>query len=169
MAVKANQGRLYRLIEAIVSCRKPVQPSLTTQNQQRGRTEKRCLRVFSAHGIDPQQWPAVKTIVAIDRQRNSDEKDSKHCAYYISSLRTTAAIWSDEVRGHWSIENRLHWPKDVLLNEDDIYGREANALLTASLFRSITINLLRLNGFKSIASALRELANQVERIFRLLQ
>jgi predicted transposase YbfD/YdcC len=73
------------------------------------------------------------------------------------------------VRGHWRIENQLHWPKDVVLHEDETYGRDPNALLNASLFRSITINLLRLNGFKSFTSALRELANQVEKIFRLLQ
>lgn len=169
MAVKANQGNLYQLINAIVSHRKPVQPSLTKETQQHGRAEKRCVRVFSAHGSDPHQWPAVKTIVAIDRNRTYRGNDSHHCAYYISSLKTTASIWSDEVQGHWRIENRLHWPKDVLLKEDDTYGRKANVLLTASVFRSITINLLRLNGFKSIAAALRELANQVERIFRLLQ
>ena len=73
------------------------------------------------------------------------------------------------VRGHWSIENRLHWPKDVVLHEDETYGRNPNALLNASLLRSITINLLRLNGFQSLTSALRELANQVEKIFRFLQ
>ena len=73
------------------------------------------------------------------------------------------------VRGHWSIENRLHWPKDMVLHEDKTYGRDSNALLNASLFRSITINLLRLNGLNSLTSALRELANQVEHIFRFLQ
>ena len=73
------------------------------------------------------------------------------------------------VRGHWSIENRLHWPKDVVLGEDDAYGTNGNALLNASVFRSITINLLRLNGFDRIKPALRLLANQVHQIFELLQ
>ncbi|MEM6425142.1 MAG: ISAs1 family transposase, partial [Cyanobacteria bacterium P01_D01_bin.128] len=63
----------------------------------------------------------------------------------------------------------LHWPKDVVLHEDDTYGRNPQAFLNASLFRSITVNLLRLNGFKSVTAALRGLANQVETIFRLLQ
>ena len=73
------------------------------------------------------------------------------------------------VRGHWSVENRLHWPKDVVLGEDDAYGKNSNALLNASVFRSITINLLRLNGFDSIKPALRLLANQIHQIFELLQ
>lgn len=73
------------------------------------------------------------------------------------------------VRGHWSIENRLHWPKDVLLREDATYGREENAVLNRSIFRSITINVLRLNGFQSIAPALPRFANQVDEIFKLLQ
>jgi hypothetical protein len=37
------------------------------------------------------------------------------------------------IRGHWCIENRLHWPKDVVLDEDASYGREPNAL---DLFRN---------------------------------
>ena len=73
------------------------------------------------------------------------------------------------IRGHWGIENRLHWPKDVLLQEDKSYGRQQNALLNASLFRSISLNLLTLNGFSSVAGALTELANQVQRIFSFLQ
>lgn len=88
---------------------------------------------------------------------------------FVVSIATTARLCNNRVRGHWSIENRLHWPKDVVLHEDDTYGRNPNALLKASLLRSITIDLIRLNGFKSVTSALRELANQVETIFRLLQ
>jgi len=84
-------------------------------------------------------------------------------------MATTARLCNDIVRGHCSIENRLHWSKDVVLHEDETYGRNPNALLNALLFRSMTINLLRLNGFKSLTSALRKLANQVETIFRLLQ
>ena len=73
------------------------------------------------------------------------------------------------IRGHWNIENRLHWVKDVVLDEDASYGKEPNALLNASVFRSITMNLLRINGFDSPTAALRKLANQVKLIFRLLQ
>ena len=54
------------------------------------------------------------------------------------------------------------------LKEDNSYGRDQNALLNASLFRTISLNLLKLNGFTSVAEALTELANQVHRIFSFL-
>lgn len=169
VAVKANQGKLYRQLETIVRYRQPRQTASTPFERHHGRQEQRLVSVYSAQGIDPQRWQGAKTILCVERRRCTAERCSIQRVYYLSSIATTARLSNDMVRGHWSIENRLHWPKDVVLNEDDTYGRNPNALLNASLFRSITINLLRLNGFKSVTSALRELANQVERIFRLLQ
>ncbi|NEQ42775.1 MAG: ISAs1 family transposase [Leptolyngbya sp. SIOISBB] len=169
VAVKENQGKLYRQIETIIRYRQPRQTASTPFECHHGRQEQRRVSVYSAQGIDPQRWQGTKTILCVERRRCTPDKCSIHRAYYLSSLATTARLWNNMVRGHWSIENQLHWPKDVVLHEDETYGRNPNALLNASLFRSITINLLRLNGFKSVTSALRELANQVERIFRLLQ
>lgn len=169
MAVKKNQGKLYRQIETIIRYRQPRQTASTSFECQHGRQEQRLISMYSAQGIDSQRWRGANTILCVERRRCTAERCSIHQAYYLSSIATTARLCNDIVRGHWSIENRLHWPKDVVLHEDETYGRDPNALLNASLFRSITINLLRLNGFKSVTSALRELANQVEKIFRLLQ
>ena len=169
VAVKRNQVRLYHQVESIVTHCKPIQPTRTLHEQQRGRTETRCVRVFSATGIDTEQWPGVKTIVCVDRARQFKGRCTMHRAYYISSVSASSKAWMETIRGHWSVENRLHWCKDVVLNEDSAYGREPNALLNASVFRSIAINLLRLNGFDSLKSALRELANQIPQIFKLLQ
>lgn len=169
VTIKGNQGRLHRQVEAIATYRQPQQPSFIVQQQQHGRQEHRQVSVFSATGIDIQRWPGAKTVLCVERKRCCRGKCSTHRAYYLSSVATTARAWMEMVRGHWSIENRLHWPKDVVLQEDTTYGGDPNALLNASVFRSITINLLRLNGFDSLTSALRQMANQVERIFRLLQ
>lgn len=159
----------YLQVEAIATYRQPQQPSFTVQQQQHGRQEHRQVSVFSATGIDTQRWPGAKTVLCVERQRCSQGKCSTHRAYYLSSVATTARVWMERVRGHWSIENRLHWPKDAVLKEDDTYGGNPNALLNASVFGPITINLLRLNGFDSLTSALRQRANQIEHIFRLLQ
>ena len=169
VVVKANQGKLYRQLETIVRYRSPRQTASTPFECHHGRQEQRRVRVYSAHGIDAQRWQGAKTFLCVERRRCTPEHCSIHHAYYLSSIATTARLCNVMVRGHWSIENRLHWPKDVVLHEDDTYGRNPQALLNASLFRSITVNLLRLNGFKSVTAALRGLANQVETIFRLLQ
>lgn len=169
VAIKENQGKLYRQIETLVRYRQPRQTASTPFEYQHGRQEQRIVRGYSAQGLDTQRWLGAKTVLCVERRRCTSDQCSIHQAYYLSSVATTARLWNDMVRGHWSIENRLHWPKDMVLHEDKTYGRDSNALLNASLFRSITINLLRLNGLNSLTSALRELANQVEQIFRFLQ
>lgn len=169
VALKANQPRLHRQVESIARHCKALFPPIETDEHQRGRHETRTLRVFDAVSLDAQQWPHVQSIVVVHRQTTCQGKTSRHTAYYISSITTSAQAWMRLVRGHWSVENRLHWPKDVVLGEDDAYGTNSNALLNASVFRSITINLLRLNGFDGIKPALRLLANQIHQIFELLQ
>lgn len=126
------------------------QTAATPVECQHGCQEQRFVRVYSANGIDTQRWLGAKTVLCVERRRCTADKCSIHQAYYLSSVATTAAVWNTLVRGHWSIENRLHWPKDVVLHEDETYGRDPNALLNTSLFRSITINVLRLNGFNAV-------------------
>lgn len=169
VAVKGNQKKLYEQLSAIAAHRAEQQPSATTDEQQYGRHERRQVRLYSAVGIDTGQWPGAKTVLCVERQQTRKGKCSTHKADYLTSVATTATAQLEAIRRHWSIENQLHWPKDMVLNEDDSYGREPNALLIASVFRSITINLLRLQGFRSLTSALRELANQIEQVFQLLQ
>jgi predicted transposase YbfD/YdcC len=169
VALKPNQPSLYRQVKSIAQHCKALFPPLESDTQQRGRHEKRTLNVFDAASLDAQQWPQVRSILSVHRQTTRKGKTSAHTAYYISSVATSAHTWMRLVRGHWSVENRLHWVKDVVLGEDNAYGINSNALLNASVFRSITINLLRLNGFDSIKPALRLLANQVHQIFQLLQ
>ena len=169
VALKANQAKLHHHVESIVAHCKPCFPAFETHDQQRGRHERRCVTVFEPMGIDTDQWPQVRSVLCLERETTRNGKTTCHRAYYISSLATTPRHWMELVRGHWSIENRLHWTKDVLLHEDQSYGLNTNALLNASVFRTITINVLRLNGFESIKVALRQLANQVQQIFKLLQ
>jgi predicted transposase YbfD/YdcC len=72
------------------------------------------------------------------------------------------------MRERWGIENRLHWLKDVVLGEDGHRFEDQQALLNWSLFRTVAINVLRLNGFHSLKTALTKLANRVDMIFPLL-
>jgi predicted transposase YbfD/YdcC len=119
-------------------------------------------------GLARQQWQAIESIVCVERWGNRQGKDYQHRAYYISSVATSAHRWQALVRQHWGIENRLHWPKDVVFAEDDYRLEDQQALLNWSLFRTIGINGLRLNGFQSLKTALTKLANRVDLIFPLL-
>jgi predicted transposase YbfD/YdcC len=97
-----------------------VQPARSNSEDGKN-TDKSAL--FAPTGIDTERWPGVKTLLCIERKRSVKGKCSTQRSYYISSVATTAAAWMKMIRGHWCIENRLHWPKDVVLDEDASYGR----------------------------------------------
>ena len=78
----------------------------------------------------------------------------------------TLAAW---VRGHWEIENKLHWVRDVTYQEDKSLVRTGNAPRVMASLRSLAISLLRLDGHSNIAAANRCRARDPQRTLKLLQ
>ena len=75
------------------------------------------------------------------------------------------AAW---VQAHWDIENRLHWVRDVTFDEDRSQVRTGNTLRVMAALRNIAIGLLRLDGHRNIAAALRHHARDTDRPINLL-
>jgi hypothetical protein len=71
-------------------------------------------------------------------------------------------------RGHWSIENRLHWVRDVTFDEDRSQVRKGAGAQIMAALRNLAIGLLRRAGAKNIAAALRHCARYVEKALRLI-
>ena len=78
----------------------------------------------------------------------------------------TLAAW---VQGHWHIENRLHWVRDVTYSEDRSLVRTGNAPRVMASLRSLAIGLLRLAGHTNIAEANRHHARDPHRTLNLFQ
>lgn len=72
------------------------------------------------------------------------------------------------VRGHWTVENRLHWVRDVTFDEDRSQIRKGNGPRVMATLRNLAISVLRLAGAVSIASAIRSCHRSVERCLRLI-
>lgn len=72
------------------------------------------------------------------------------------------------VRGHWTVENRLHWVRDVTFDEDRSQIRKGNGPRVMASLRNLAISLLRLAGADSIAKAIRWCHRRVERALRLI-
>ena len=74
-------------------------------------------------------------------------------AYYISSATGLSAdTWGDVIRGHWGIENRQHYVRDVTCDEDRSRIRDNPGIMARA--RSFSLNILRHNGVANIAQAL---------------
>jgi predicted transposase YbfD/YdcC len=80
---------------------------------------------------------------------------SKEWHYYISSLdaRRTARQMADYVRGHWSVENNLHWQLDVSFNEDQRRVRKGHGAENASRLSRLALNLLKRESSQKVGIA----------------
>ena len=72
------------------------------------------------------------------------------------------------VRGHWRIENSLHWVRDVTFDEDRSQVRKGNGPRVMATLRNLAISVLRLAGATSIAKSTRWLCRNVNACFRLI-
>ena len=94
-------------------------------------------------------------LVKVERFGTRAGKPYHQIVYYISSLTINAAQFAQGIRGHWGIENRLHWVKDVVLDEDNSRMRQGNAPANFSIIRSLVLTILRYNGYSSITTGIR--------------
>lgn len=138
----------------------------------RGRDERREVSVYDdLYGIDTTQWIGIKEIIKIERTiyTNKKQKSSIDISYYISSTKLTASEYNKGIRSHWSIENSLHYVKDVTFNEDASRIRTGNAPTNFSIVRNIAINILRRMNFNSFPQAIRMIGGDIKVLMEVLE
>lgn len=67
---------------------------------------------------DYPDWPNLNTIIRVNRRRSFTYHSEEETCYYISSLRESASAIAYRIRGHWGVENRVHYVRDVTFGED---------------------------------------------------
>ena len=111
----------------------------------------------------------MKSLIRVERFGTRAGKPYEETAYYISSITLNASGFAKGIRGHWGIENRLHWVKDVIFREDKAQMVDGYAAANFSIVRSFVINLFRCNGFNSVTSAIRHCAHNILLLFSFLE
>ena len=86
-------------------------------------------------------WAGLKAIVKVKATRHHTKKEVFR--YYIASLDEKAEFLLNTIRGHWGIENKLHWVLDVVFREDNSRARSENSAENFAVLRHIALNLLR--------------------------
>ena len=89
------------------------------------------------------KWPQARTLALVEAIREINGVASTERRYHISSLLADAERMGAVVRGHWGVENGLHWSLDVAYGEDQSRMREGNSAENFSILRRITLNLLK--------------------------
>jgi predicted transposase YbfD/YdcC len=166
--VKGNQPQLLedlRLLFAPLSLAKragegilrlPEQEAQTT-DKGHGRLEIRSIRV-SAELKGYSDWPGLEQVWEIRRRWQYKGEWHEEVRYGVTSLPATVAIPERLLklkRGHWTIENRLHYGKDVTMGEDRSTVHVDNGPKIMATLRNTAVSLLRRAGFSTIAARMR--------------
>jgi predicted transposase YbfD/YdcC len=165
LTVKRNQPSLHAQLTALPWKQVPVADE--GRGRGHGRAERRTLKVtaVAAGLLFPHATQAVQ-VVRRRRPLNGGKRWSTETVYAITSLDATQAHpadLADIIRGHWAIEDRLHWIRDVVFDEDRSQIRTANGPRIMASLRNLAITVLRLSGADNIAAALRHHARRPNR------
>ena len=127
----------------------------------RSRAEDRTVEIFLAgQALAATDWhPHVKTIIRVTRRtllRSAATglwAERGEIAFYVSSAADLpASEWAAAIRGHWGIENRNHYVRDVSFDEDKSRIRDNPGIMARA--RSFALNIMRKNGVTNVAKAL---------------
>lgn len=161
--VKENQPQLYDDLRWLFEWPAPGEPfaEVVEHASHGGRVETRRLWASSAlHGYS--DWPGLRQACKVERTVRHKGTVTTEVRYAITSLgpRVGPAALLRTWRGHWAIENRLHYVRDVTFGEDASQVRSGSAPQVLAALRNATLALLRRAGHTNIAAALRATAWQ---------
>jgi predicted transposase YbfD/YdcC len=167
LIVKRNQPGLHAQLAALPWREVPV--AYTKRERGHGRTERRTLKVTAvAAGL---AFPHAAQAIQITRRRKVKGKWSRESCYAVTSLTVTQASPAQLaaiIRGHWGIEDRLHWVRDMDFDEDRSQIRTASGPRIMASLRNLVVTILRLAEARNIAAALRYHARSSSRPLRTI-
>jgi len=152
IALKGNQGNLLKEISTFIDgmIDGGEAPSYVSEDRKRGRYER---RKCWAYGDDLEnwvtdhgEWEGLRSVVALELEREENGNTSIERRYFITSLAPDAEKLAKVVRAHWGIENTLHWSLDVIFGEDACRARTENAACNLSTLRRLALNMLKTTG-----------------------
>jgi len=181
MTVKQNQKGLFDRLNALDWTSVPI--SHTTIDKGHGRHEKRTIQVTDAP--DDLGFPHCSQVFLIERyttrtvrkrRKNSRKYKTVKVKTAVAALGITSLSSREAaphhlaayVRGHWAIENKIHWVRDVTFREDASQIKTAARPRVMATLRNLAIGLLRQAGHTKIAATIRKIHNDPRLLFTIL-
>jgi predicted transposase YbfD/YdcC len=151
LALKGNQGTLHEDVELFAAEQKAngfkdTQVSRhETIDGDHGRIETRAYTAF--HDVawlqERHDWPGLKGLVMVESTREIGDKIERETRFYITSLVWLASQLGPVIRGHWGIENSVHWVMDMLFRDDQCRIRTDHAPANFTTLKHMALNLIR--------------------------
>lgn len=128
----------------------------------RDRHSQRIVEVYEIpQKIDP-KWVGAACVIKVERSGTRGHQAYATTSYYLCSLAANSRRLARGIRGHWLIENRLHWVKDVIYEEDRSPQKAGLAAINLSLLKTWVLTLLRVHGFDSIKEAISLISHNLK-------
>lgn len=146
LSVKANQESLLQDIECAFKTHSGYD-IVEDIDKDHGRIETRRCSILSAKDFLLQEnisaWKNVETLIRIEAKREIKGITQQEIRYYISDESIASASYYESLaRGHWGIENHLHWHLDVTFKEDDCRARQMNAPENLATIRKLALQII---------------------------
>ena len=151
LSLKDNQGNLHEDVQQLFDWAsktdfKDIEHEVyQTIDKGHGRLEKRRYYLLGnvEHLVNAHQWVGLQRVGMVESERHIEGKPiTTERRYYLTSLDGGVERFARASRGHWGIENRLHWSLDVVFHEDDSRIRSDHSPENMTLIRKIALNLL---------------------------
>lgn len=140
-----------------------------TRDLKNGRKDNRDYTVYKVNQSKiPKGYESIHSVIKVHRHGFRNRKAYSSTAYYISDQTFNATQFAKGIRGHWSIENLLHRTKDVVQFEDKNMIKNKTLAANVSILQTLTINILRIAGYKSIKKGNELFANRISKSSRLI-
>lgn len=155
IGLKENQPKLYAATAEVLKKSTAITVHQDEQKQSHGRLEQRTCTVLNLneledsykaeYGVLFERWLELKCLIMVVCQRTvkATNKTSAEARYYICSSLLTAEQANQNVRGHWEVENSLHWILDATMGEDKGRKRAGNSAANLSILRKLAFNKLK--------------------------
>jgi predicted transposase YbfD/YdcC len=151
LALKGNQTSLHDDVKVFVAEQRQAGfkdaaiSRAETVDGDHGRIETRTVTVFhdAAWLRERHGWPCLNGVVMVESMREINGKIASETRYYITSLALAAVHLAPIVRGHWAIENSLHWVMDMVFRDDESRVRTDHAPANFTTIKQMAINLTR--------------------------
>jgi predicted transposase YbfD/YdcC len=161
--VKGNRPKLRAALKAIPW--KQV-PAHSYTERTKGRRVRRTIKVIAVPAwVD---FPGAVQVAQLRRTVTTKGNTTVEVVYVITSADTDPATLAGWVQGHWAVENKLHYVRDVAFTEDASRVRTGHAPQIMATLRNTAISLLRLTGVQNITEALRHHDRKPRKIITLL-
>ena len=179
--VKQNTPALWAELDALDWKSVPVQHA--TEEKGHGRRERRTIQVMDAPAHIAKRFPHARQVALIERYVTRTVRVRKGKRWVKKAIKSAVAVFiitsldareaapghlAGYVRGHWTIENKVHWVRDVTFREDASRVRTGSRPRIMATLRNLAIGLIRQAGYTKIAATIRKIKHDPALLIAIL-